>query len=66
MKNFFRSKSRQGGGQAIETGVSPDAPVPPIQPEPAIPETIPLEIQKRMLRNIRHSLHNSTTAHQND
>ena len=59
MNIFFRRERPRGGGPAAGAGATQSSPAPPTQPEPPIAEALPLEIQKRMLRNIRRKLHSA-------
>lgn len=63
MKNFFRRRSRSGVGGAAEAAATQSFPAESAQPAPPIAEAIPLEIQKRMLHNIRWNLHSQTAYH---
>ncbi len=63
MKNLFRRTIGLGGKPATEIETAASAPVLPTQPEPTIAEAIPLDIQKRMLHNIRRNLHSKPVHH---
>lgn len=62
MKHFFRRRSRPGAGGATEAAAAQSPPAETAQPAPLIAEAIPLEIQKRMLHNIRRNLHSQTAG----
>lgn len=63
MKNLFRRRSCQGEGGAAEAGAKQSFAAEPAQAAPPMAEAIPLEIQKRMLHNIRRNLHSQDAHH---